>query len=441
MPRDKCARQGLLIFLLLCLAYLFVPFHRVSPAVMAVDIMADMHLGAPAMGVLASIFFFTYGAMQLPSGLLADSLGPRRTLPLFFGLAGIGAILFGLSDSLTGLMAGRAFMGFGVSVVFICGIKLISRWFAPDAFARMSGIYLGMGGVGLILGSGPMAALCALLGWRDSLIASGVAGLVVAAGLWLWVRDTPEQAGLTSPYPGHPSDKGGMTAGELWISVRGICSSRDFWFICAWFFCQFSIHMSFGGLWGGPFLMDIHHLTKAEAGGVLNMMGVGMLAGGPVAGWLSDSVFKARRPVMLISAVGMAGLFALLGLAGDAMPVWTMYLWFFFLAAFGMGSLSVGFASVRDLFGDKSTGTGGGLLNTLPSFGVSLFQPLTGWILESYGRQPEGGFTFTGYSMSCVLYGGVALIGVLGALLAREPMAKKGPKPGIVLETAEERGV
>jgi sugar phosphate permease len=426
MPRDRRTRQGLLIFLLLCLAYLFVPFHRVSPAIMAVDIMADMHLGAPAMGVLASTFFFIFGAMQLPSGLLADSFGPRRTLPLFFGLAGLGAILFGLSGSVAGLLAGRALMGFGLSVVFICGIKLISRWFPPEAFARMSGIYLGMGGVGLILGSGPMAVLCSLVGWRTALILCGGVGLAVAVALWLWVRDTPEQAGLAAPYPGHEPAPEGLRPAALWASVRRICASRDFWFIAVWFFCQFSLHMSFGGLWGGPFLMDVHHMTKSEAGAVLLMMGIGMLAGGPLAGWLSDSVFRARKPVMLLNALGMVGLFVLLAMAGDTLPGWSMHVWFFCLAAFGMGSLSVGFAAVRDLFGVEATGTGGGLLNTLPSFGVSLFQPITGWILETHGRAPDGGFTFQGYSMSCVLYIGVALIGVFGALLAREPMARSG---------------
>ncbi len=422
--RNKRTKLALYIFFLLCIAYLFVPFHRVSPAIMAVDIMADMGIGAPAMGALASIFFFTYGAMQLPSGLLADSLGPRRTLPAFFGLAGLGAILFGISDSVTGLMIGRAFMGFGVSVVFICGIKLLSRWFPPEAFARMSGIYLGMGGVGLILGSGPMAALCSALGWRNGLILSGGVSLLVAAALWLWVRDTPEEAGCEPLVKGGTTGKNGMNAAELWMSVREICSNRNFWFIATWFFCQFGIHMSFGGLWGGPFLMDIHQMTKGQAGGVLNMMGVGMLAGGPLAGWLSDSVFKARKPVMLLNALGTVVLFVILAAYGDVLPDWSMYLWFFCLAAFGMGSLSAGFASIRDIFGDKATGTGSGLLNTLPSFGVSLFQPLTGWILESYGQTPGGGFTMEGYSMSCLLYMGVACVGVCGALLAREPMQR-----------------
>ena len=53
-------------------------------------------------------------------------------------------------------------------------------------------------------------------------------------------------------------------------------------------------------------------LTKGEAGSVLNMMGVGMLAGGPLAGWLSDSVFRARKPVMLLNALGTVALFVIL---------------------------------------------------------------------------------------------------------------------------------
>jgi sugar phosphate permease len=427
LSQNRLDRQGLWIFLLLCVVYLFVPFHRVSPAVMAVDIMHDMGLGAPAMGLLASVFFFTYGAMQLPSGLLADSLGPRKTLPLFFSLAGFGALLFGMADTVLGLVIGRALMGFGVSVIFICGIKLISRWFPPMAFARMSGIYLGVGGLGLILGSGPTAALCALTGWRMGLMLSGGVGLILCVALWIWVRDTPEELGLGSPLG--PSAAGGTApragVGELWRMVRRICSHRGFWLIALWFFCQFSIHMSFGGLWGGPYLMDVHGLSRTGAGNVLNMMGLGMLAGGPLTGWLSDSVFRGRRPVMLLNSLCLGLLFLVLALWGRELPLWALYAWFFGLAAFGMGSLSVGFASVRDLFGDQATGTGGGLLNTFPSFGVVLFQPLTGWILENQGRTPAGGFSPEAYSLACALYVGVALVGLAGAALAREPMRRE----------------
>lgn len=384
---------------------------------MALDIIQDMHMSASVLGILASVFFFTYGVMQLPSGLLADSLGPRRTLPLFFALAAGGAMLFGLADSVSGLFVGRALMGLGLSVVFICGIKLISSWFAPRSFARMSGIYLGMGGVGLILGSAPMAWLCSFVGWRTSLVLLGGIGLGLSVALWFLVRDKPEASEATS------SEAQKATPAALWVSVKTICQSRDFWWIAMWYFCQFSVHMSFGGLWGGPYLMDVHGLTRSQAGGVLLMMGFGMLAGGPLAGWLSEAVFQARRPVMLLNAAGLAVLFAILALWGARLPVWSFYPWFFALAVCGMGATAVGFAAVRDLFGDEATGTGSGLLNTFPSlFGVTIFQPLTGWLLESQGRMPGGGFSAEAYALSCLLYIGVALMGLYSAWAVAEPM-------------------
>lgn len=421
---DRRMRYAIFLFVLLCLAYLFVTFHRVSPAVIAVDIMRDTGIDGTVMGVMSSIFFLTYGFMQLPAGILADILGPRKTLPVFVGLAGAGAIIFGFSSSVGALMAGRALTGIGVSVIFVCGVKLFTSWFPPAMFARMNGLYLGMGGVGLILGSGPMAFLCTMLGWRSSLMVCGVATVVIAAALWLWVCNRPEDKGF-EPYPGTGAAAAGSDPmAALKASVAVICKSREFWLISIWFFCHFTLHMSFGGLWGGTYLMDVHGMSKIEAGNVLNMMGVGMLAGGPFAGWLSDSVFRARRPVMLLYALAICATYLALALYGEAFPVWGLYAWFFCLAAVGMGVLSVGFASMRDIFGAGATGTASGFLNTLPSIGVMLFQPVTGRILESFGKHPEGGFFPKAYAVVCFLYAGCAVVGFIAALLAKEPMKR-----------------
>ena len=429
MPRaasDARLRYAVFLFVLLCLAYLFVTFHRVSPAVIAVDIMRDTGIDGTVMGLMASIFFLTYGCMQLPSGILADFLGPRRTLPLFLGLAGLGAVIFGESESVLMLMVGRALMGIGVSVIFVCGVKLMTLWFPPDMFARMNGLYLGMGGVGLFLGSGPMAYLSTHLGWRHALLVCGAATVAIGVALWVWVRNKPEDKGF-EPYmkAAVSSGPGKSTAEAMRESVTVIFRSRQFWLISVWFFSHFVLHMSFGGLWGGSFLMDVHGMSKIEAGNVLNMMGVGMIAGGPFAGWLSDSFFKARRPTMLCYAVALCAVFAVLALFGRNLPVWALYVWFFCLAAFGMGSLSVGFASMRDIFGPEATGTASGFLNTLPSIGVVLFQPATGWILEQFGKAPSGGYLPEAYTVVCLLYAGTAVTGFIGAFLAKEPMQKR----------------
>lgn len=424
---DRRLQYGLFIFGILCLAYLFVTFHRVSPAIIAVDIMRDIHIDGTTMGIMSSVFFLTFGFMQLPSGILADSLGPRRTLPLFFSLAGLGAIAFGNVDSVGWLMLSRALMGLGVSVVFVCGVKLIGNWFPPELFARMNGLYLGMGGAGLILGAGPMAYLCNMLGWRSSLSICGFLTILISVALWIWVRDKPEDKGfgaqhsLAAAAPAAP-------AMSIRDSVLMISRNRQFWCVAIWFFCHFALQNSFGGLWGGPYLIDVHGMSRVEAGNVLNMMGVGMLAGGPFAGWLSDSFFKARRPVMLLYAVALAATFAVLAFAGQRLPVWGLYVWFFCLAACGMGSLSVGFAAVRDIFGPSVTGTASGFLNMLPSIGVVALQPLTGWILELQGKSPSGGFLPEAYSTACYMYIATAVVGFVAAAMLREPTRAAGKR-------------
>ncbi len=409
---------ALLLFAIICLAYLFVTFHRVSPAVMANDIMAETGLTATTMGLLASVFFVIFGLMQLPSGILADTLGPRKTLPAFLALAGLGSVLFAHAQTLPMLVGGRALAGFGVSVVFVCGVKLITTWFPVAVFARMNGLLLGMGGVGLVLGSGPLAYLCEFVGWRQAILLCGIATLGIGALLLALVRNTPADAGYGMPDPPPAASAGGKQPGQAAV-VREIFTSRGFWLVSLWFSGQFAVHMAFGGLWGGTFLTEVRGMSRTEAGNILNMMGLGMLLGAPFNGWLSDVVFRARKPVMLLSSLATMGLFLVLSAWGRAMPVPFLYLWFFLLAAFGMGALSAGFAAMRHMFGARATGTASGFLNSFPSFVVALLQTLNGRILEAYPRT-EQGFSPEAYSAACFLYVGMAAVGFLGAFASGE---------------------
>ncbi|HOW55833.1 MAG TPA: MFS transporter, partial [Syntrophorhabdaceae bacterium] len=85
------------LFVILALQYLIVYFHRVSPAVVAQDLVNSFNISATALGVLASAYFYPYGLMQVPVGILSDSWGPKKTIVLFSLVASIGAIGFGLA--------------------------------------------------------------------------------------------------------------------------------------------------------------------------------------------------------------------------------------------------------------------------------------------------------------------------------------------------------
>ena len=87
---------------MLLLTYIFVYFDRVAPAVVAPELMKEFGLTATSLGILSSMYFYPYAAMQIPSGILSDYLGPRISVGTFFIIAAIGTALFGYSTELWG---------------------------------------------------------------------------------------------------------------------------------------------------------------------------------------------------------------------------------------------------------------------------------------------------------------------------------------------------
>ena len=185
-----------LIFAILGAAYILVFFHRLAPAVVAVDMMTDLKTGGALMGILASAYFYPYALMQIPAGLLSDSWGPRRSILLFFIIGALGSVALGFVQSVGMAIAARVVVGLGVAMVFIPTLKILTHWFERDQFVRMSGLLMSLGGVGAYTASTPLALLSDAITWRGSMIAIGALTLIVSVLVWLLVRDTPEQAGF-----------------------------------------------------------------------------------------------------------------------------------------------------------------------------------------------------------------------------------------------------
>jgi MFS family permease len=88
------------------------------------ELMRDFSITATMLGNLSAIYFYTYAAMQIPSGLLADAVGPRRVGTAAAVVAAIGMVLFALADSLWMASFGRGLIGASVAVAFVACMKL-----------------------------------------------------------------------------------------------------------------------------------------------------------------------------------------------------------------------------------------------------------------------------------------------------------------------------
>jgi sugar phosphate permease len=408
------------IFWILAFGYILVYFHRLCPAVVAVDMMRDLHAGGALLGLLGSAYFYPYAIMQLPAGLLSDSWGPRRTITLFFTIAFAGSLLLGFAPSLFWAIVGRTLVGLGVSMLFVPTIKVLAEWFRIREFATMTAILMAMGGLGSLTAATPLALLSNWMGWRLSFVIVGILTLLVAILVWLFVRDRPADLGW--PSPSEPSGPAPPPIG-LAEGMKKVLTCPGFWPVAIWFFFDCAVFFSFGGLWGGPYLMQVYRLSKAEAGQILSMIAIGMIVGSPLLSFLSNRVFQGRKPVLVLSSFVVLCLTALLAFYTDGIPLLGLYMISLGLGIFSSAVVVIGFTTTKELFPVQMAGTSTGLVNLFPFAGGAVFQPVLGYLLERHGRI-EGAFTLAGYEEAFLALFVCGIIAFLATLFLQETLTK-----------------
>lgn len=361
---------------LLASLYFVGYFQRVAPAVMVDELMRDFAIAATLLGNLSAVYFYTYAAMQIPSGLLADAVGPRRVGAAAAVAAALGIVLFSQADSLWLATLGRGLVGASVAVAFVACMKLAGHWFPANRFATVTGVSLLIGNLGGMLAGVPLSEAVAGMGWRMAMLISAGVTLVLAAAVWLWVRDDPSERGYASY--AHPEALNDATLSPL-RSLKRVISGRDTWML---FFAGGLIAapvLTFAGLWGVPYLVQVHGLTRSEAAGFTTAMLFGFAVGGPLLGALSDRMGR-RKPPYLGAALAHALGWLVFLLVPDMSPM-ARYL-LYAAIGFAAGGLIIGFAFSREVSHPGAAGTVGGFVNMAVLGFAAVQQSAMGWILD-----------------------------------------------------------
>jgi sugar phosphate permease len=404
-----------LLFAVLALAYAFVYFHRNALSVVADDLVRDFHTSAGVTGLLSSIYFYCYAAMQFPAGLLSDSVGPRRTVTVSLLLAAAGSLLFGLAPTLRWAMLARGLVGVGVSMVFIPTMKILAQWFRAREFAFMSGLMQAAGGVGILGATWLLGPLATYAGWRFSFVLIGLCTLGIVAAAWFIVRDRPADLGWPSPVELDARQAGaGATHPPIRLAqgIRRVLAERHFWPVALWFFFDCGIFFGLGSLWGGPYLMHTYGMTRSQAGAVLGIIAWGMVLGGPLLGVLSQRVLRSRKKTFMLCTATLTLLLAVAVLWPAGLPRPVLVAWFFLFSISSSAIVIMGFTTTKELFPVEMAGTSVGMVNFFPFFGGAVFQPVLGRVLDIYPKSDAGQYPVMAYRLLLL----VLLLASLAAL-------------------------
>jgi len=375
----------------LILAYMLSQFYRVFLAVLSPVLQADLGATAQDLSLASGLWFLAFAAMQFPVGAALDRLGPRRTCGILLGLgAGSGAALFAVATGPAMILAAMVLIGIGCSPVLMAAYVIIAKAWPPAAFASLAGLVLGLGSLGNVLGSVPLASAVAAWGWRGTM--AGMAGLTVVAALVviLVVRDPPP--------PEAPAPKG---------SVLDVLKIRALWPIFVVMAVSYSPAASLRGLWLGPYGAQVQGLDLAGIGWLSLAMGVAMICGtlayGPLDRWLG------RRKALilggnLVAAAALAGLALAPGQGlGQAVALLVM------VGLFG-AAFPVVVAHARSFVPAHLTGRGVAMVNLFSIAGTGGLQVLTGRIhAAASGGDPAWPFTLVFGSIALLIAAGCAV--------------------------------
>lgn len=376
----RFARVRWSIYAILAASYILVFFHRIAPAVVSADLMRDFGATGAALGSLAAMYYYIYTAMQIPAGVLADTLGARISVTLGNGVSGIGSILFGMATTFGEASAGRALVGLGVSVVFVGLMKSNTLWFRDRDYGFISGLTLLLGNVGAILAAGPLAEALTVWSWRTVFVALGVMALVLAVLSWLGVRNTPEDTGFPSIREMEGQDRHAGREQHWWHDLRGVLATRLVW---PGFWVNLGMPASmlaFLGLWAIPFLRDLHGLERSAASLYTTIALASFACSTLFCGWFSDRLDR-RKPLLVIGTL-LYGL-AWLGIVyGHWTPGAAGMAWFALMGS-GCGSFVLTYAGAKEVVVPALSGMAIALVNTGIFLGAAVLQPLFGWIMDS----------------------------------------------------------
>lgn len=403
------ARQKQLALAAVIAAYMLSFFHRFAPAGIAQDLAAAFSTSATSLGALAATYFYVYTLMQVPTGILADTLGPKRLLIGGALIASAGSVAFGLAGSLDAALVGRTLIGLGVSVTFIAMLKLIALWYDERRFASLVGLAMLLGNFGSVLAGTPLTGFAQAFGWRTVFFVAAGLSLLTALACWFTISEKREEKRLAF-------DRTVILGG-----LARVLGNRATWPALLANFGIAGSFFAFAGLWATPYLTTVHGLSRVAAASHLSLYFAGFALGCFVIGTISDRLGK-RKPVLVAGALAYLG-FWILWLSALPLPDFATYP-LFALMGLATSSFSLTWACAKEVNPPQLSGTSTSVVNMGGFLAGALLQPAIGRLMDfSWQGGMSGGarlYTASDYQLGLLLPAGAALVGTVATFFLRE---------------------
>ncbi|HEV7741950.1 MAG TPA: MFS transporter [Pseudolysinimonas sp.] len=391
-------------------AYIVGVTQRTSFGVLGVDATQRFDVAAATISTVAVVQIVVYAALQIPVGVLADRIGPRRLIVIGAVAMAAGQLMLAFAPAFGVALGARILVGIGDAFTFVSVIRLLPNWFGGRILPQLAQWVGMLGQLGQIIATVPFALLVHAAGWQPALLVASAFSLLGAAVALALVRPG-EPPPLTSPVP-----TGGVLR-QLGSTVRRPGTQLAFW-----------VHLVGGTaptvmalMWGYPFLTAGLGLEVPAAAGIFSLLVVGTVLAGPVIGYLVAR-FPLRRSNLVLTVVTLiVALWVLVLVWPGSPPLGLVAALYLAIGMGGPGSL-VAFDVARTFNPSHALGSASGFVNTGGFLGGFLSVFGMGVVIDAVrtaGGAGAGLYTLDAFRLAFLVPVGVIAAGVVGLLVAR----------------------
>lgn len=357
--------------------YCFQFILRVSPGVIANDLMSSLMIDACMLGTLVSFYYNGYSFMQVPTGLVLDRFGVGIPLSIACLLCSLGSIIFTYGDSILVLSFGRTLMGIGSAFGFLSCVKVASQNFHPKKMALCISLTMVLGTIGGTSGGAPFAKLVTIIGWREAYKFMAIAGLFLSTIVFLMFRQN---------YTASQEKTAAMARSEnIFTGLMEILRNTQTWIYGLYGFMMYVPLSGFADLWAAPYIEEVFKVDRTTAGGIVSMAYIGLAVGAPFWSAYVAHV-QSYKKGMLYSALATGICFTIViylpnFISSSSIALQLTYV---FMALGGASSAGqfIAFAGISELNSSHRTATASGVHNMLCMFSGIIMMPLIGKLLD-----------------------------------------------------------
>jgi sugar phosphate permease len=398
-------RVMFLVFLIVTVSYL----DRTNLSVAAPTLQRQLHLTPTQLGLILSSFSWAYAVAQIPAGLVASWLRPRRT---YLYALWLWCILLALTTTATSFGAWIAFripFGLAEAVTWPAASILLSRWFPRLEYSQA----MSLQNLGLVIGAAiapPIVAfIIAFWSWQAAFIVTGLVAGLLGTFFYLNTRDDP-------------ADDPRVSKEELeWIKhdqihqepeqapkglIRTLLGRPSLWAVGMANFGLDFINFMFL-TWYPTYLTETYHMSLGRMGvmamepyvfGVIAVLGAGRLVRAMCDGGM-DSV-KARKIVIFGGLLlGTVALFATIYVTNLYASVTAMSLGY----AFVMSILGPMWSTPAEIAGSQGVGFASGFVNFIGNVGGIGSPILMGVVFERFHSFTPAILVSAGVTLLCAV--------------------------------------